>query len=407
MCHAIKRIVLFKDSKIVTGGTAGAVAAYTAADMIMLNAELYNDSALQKDAHLRMSMIGTLFHEATHSVQNILEVKGNGTTASNIMGGWNSTANQQAWRTIDELRLKKGLNKEWRRMHESFISLGWAQPYTGWSDSDATNAAIKAKLIGLNEDEIARAGGMSRYGRTKGSEDMAEMTAATKLRWLYKKQGVPRIRTTKEGRRILEPEDSACVALQDLGPSLPANYSAVFTKLNMLRQMGLITDEEYKECQGPGIDIKRDQQGMFFQQGEGNINHFAGNVTATIGTDEQGTYKFVFTSQGQLDFGDTTSKADATLTLTVGEAGIPLEEASWPRGIYSLAPAQGNDFRVFLPDAEAGSFEVFDGDVLIFESSSQSISGSIVIRRAMRWLAPVPVPQTFDPPLSVRFYISK
>ena len=53
------------------------------------------------------------------------------------------------------------------------------------------------------------------------------------------------------------------------------------------------------------------------------------------------------------------------------------------------------------------NFDVYEGQTLVAEASNERIAGSIVIQRAMRLQAPLPVPQTHDPPLVIRFAIQK
>jgi hypothetical protein len=60
-----------------------------------------------------------------------------------------------------------------------------------------------------------------------------------------------------------------------------------------------------------------------------------------------------------------------------------------------------------MPDAPAGSFDVTQGFVLVAEASNKKIDGSIVVQKVMRWLAPLPVPEVYDPPLVIRFMIEK
>ena len=413
MCQAVKRVAFMTNSNRVGGATRGAVDGGYAADMIILNADAYSEEALSTDPKLQLALMQTILHEGMHATDFLLSSRGTGTTPTTpieellgafyetfnkkfeVMGGWDFKALSEAWDAIDQLRLRKGFRLEWVRIQQAFRAKGWAGQYRPLS-RPASKEQIAA-LKGLGEDDVAQQAAMTRYGVTGPADDIAEMVAATKMHREYEAKGL----------RASDSSDAVgCRALRALpGPVLPADYAALFTKLRMMRQLELLTKEEYDDCVGPNIKVEVVQQGMNFD----NSTQFATAVSARIGTDPNhgDRWTFVFESKGELTFGDTVSPATGTIQLEVAAAGEPVEHASWPRGYYNLIPLKGNDFRVTLKDAPSGSFEVFDGDLLVFDASNDLIQGSIVVRRAMRWLAPVPVPQTFDPPLSVRFRIAK
>jgi hypothetical protein len=258
---------------------------------------------------------------------------------------------------------------------------------------------VIAKLKGMSPDDVAKGGGMSRYGRSKVSEDIAEMVAHAKTGPLFRAKGLEE-----------ESEDWGCRALRELdSSSLPANLSAVYTKLVFVRDLGLIDRDEFETCVGEGLsDRDRDLGPGFHVYQDGDYQRsFEMGVDAFMGPDSNdgGDFKFVLEAEGQASWDDMDTRAEVTLKIETGEAGRETEDYSWPRGVYTLAPGHGHDFRLYLPDAQAGSFESIDGFVLVTESSEESIRGSIFLRRAMRWLAPVPVPQTFDPPLGIQFNI--
>lgn len=78
---------------------------------------------------------------------------------------------------------------------------------------------------------------------------------------------------------------------------------------------------------------------------------------------------------------------------------------SWPRGVYRIQVDSPHAFTLRLDGAAAGNFDVTDGYVYVAESSGKLIDGALFVTAAFRLDAPLPVPQTFDPPLNVRFRI--
>ena len=75
--------------------------------------------------------------------------------------------------------------------------------------------------------------------------------------------------------------------------------------------------------------------------------------------------------------------------------------------LVALAVGQLDHVARQVDGARAANFDVYEGQALVAEASNERIAGSIVIQRAMRLQAPLPVPQTHDPPLVIRFAIQK
>ena len=106
--------------------------------------------------------------------------------------------------------------------------------------------------------------------------------------------------------------------------------------------------------------------------------------------------------------------AEAVLLLDLAPPLQDMALASWPRGLYPLDGSgsccsgvvtgnAGNAFEIVLPNDAAGTFQAYDGWLLVASASNERILGSVWIEHAWRPFAPSPVPQTFDPPLVVRF----
>jgi hypothetical protein len=169
----------------------------------------------------------------------------------------------------------------------------------------------------------------------------------------------------------------------------------------------MITQEAFDECvgnvgldvPGPGFHVYED--GLFKRS-------FDMAVTASIGLEDGASErKFFMNAEGRAGFDGMEYDAEIALELVVGDADVDISQISWPRGGYRLTPIDDDSFRLHLPDAPAGSFEATEGFVLVTASSNDLIEGSVVVQRSMRWLAPIPVPETYDPPLVFRFMIVK
>jgi hypothetical protein len=143
---------------------------------------------------------------------------------------------------------------------------------------------------------------------------------------------------------------------------------------------------------------------MHFWVEDEYLRSFGQGVTAQLGTLD-GRRVFEMMAEGQAEFGDASYPATGRLLIDLSPADTEIELVSWPRGVYTLAPQQPHAFQLRLDGAPAGNFDVIDGFVLVAESSSGAIAGSVFIRIAMRNQAPIPVPQTFDPPLTIQFRI--
>lgn len=396
LCAGISRIA-FVD---LGSGTAGQVNAH-AGDLVLLNAAVdygdglgFDELSLQAPGQ-RARLMHTIFHEGAHAAEWLLnstaEVEG-------YAGEWEPSERDLAAETVDRVRLRGGLAREWRRVHGAFFGLGWADSYLIPPFDEVQREHIR----GLGPAEMAEYGMMSMYATKQHHEDIADTVGWAMSAPLMREAGLP------DGPPPLV-NDYGCIAMRAHGEqSVPQDLSAVFTKLAFVRDLGLITPEVFDSCAGPNIGLEPDVEGITIVE-EGDVqNTFTTDPEAIIGTLDD-RYVFELTVHGTAQFGDESHAATLTLridlggtTNSLGEA-VPVEEVPWPRGIYSLAPGRPNHFELRMETAPAGDFDVTDGFVLVTEASNDRLLGSVFAREAWRPHAPVPVPQTFDPPLNFRF----
>jgi hypothetical protein len=387
LCQGVSRLAI---GNVPGDDGTGGIVKLAIGDLVLINVAVgYRDIDMARDVEKRLGMMRTILHEAAHSTEILLNAEGS--RPENFAGLWRPAQRSLAAATIERARLEKSLAVEWKRMHQSFVNSDWASRYP-------SNDGQKKKARERTAADVARAGFMSRYGGTNYADDIADMVAWTYMAKHNRAAGVP------EGDR--RTEDYGCQEMRrHQSRDLPSGLSALYSKMMLLRDLGMVHPEDVALCTGE-VGLPVEKRGLHFWEGGNLKNTFDTDVAARIATIGN-QYVFELTGSGWLKFGDEQYPADATLRLALDPASTPLKEVSWPRGIYPLALAGNNSFEVVLDGAPAGNFRVYDGFALVAEATNQRIVGSLFITRAMRLNAPLPVPQVFDPPLVVRFLIDK
>lgn len=386
LCQGVRRISLGVVPQ--SEGIAGAVQTRLTGDMMLINVrDSYSESSLVQDEYRRLQMMGTIFHEAAHSTDALINAQGS--VPENFTGDWILPARTLASQTIDRVRLEKGLRNEWRRFHESFRSLGWAMPH---QNSEAAREAV----YNWSSSQVNDAGFMSHYGATSLHDDIAEM-----VEWSYVTRIYLALGWTGRWSR-----DAACQEMRTHRErNLPSRFVTVYTKLMFLKDLGMIAEKDVKACMGPDIGPSVDTGGFHFWHDGNMLRSFDSNLTAKIGTNNAGDWIFEMQAEGEASFSQEMYPAKLQLRIGVDTAGVPLHKVAWPRGVYPLGISGNNTVRVLLDGAPAGNFDVKDGYVLVAEASNDRITGSIFVTVAMRLNAPLAVPQTWNPPLLIRFLI--
>ena len=325
--------------------------------------------------------VGTVVHEATHAAVHLLHTQVHeggcsfgpfGCDEPTDPSQWAPDAVSAASRAVDRLRLRSGFLTEWARLHAAFVEAGMAVDYGG-SPSPAGGSA-----------RIAGAGFMTPYGSTSPSEDVAELVAKAQT------QGIEG--ATFAGVAVsAEAEDFACQALGASGASLTQATAAVYTKLALLRDVGLLDESVFARCVGSaGIDT-RDATGAHFFGSDGYARSFD-HLEATLGRHAaSGRTVFQLEGSGRAGFGGEEHPAELVVRLDLADADEPIERVSWPRGIYRLGTG-ANSVSLMLDGASAGSFVASHGFVLVTTATAERIEGSIVLQRADRPFAPMGVP---------------
>jgi hypothetical protein len=388
LCQAVHHVA-FISFPLMEQYMAGAVLQIgLQGDFMIINVESnFDETTLASNEYYRVHLINAIIHESGHAAEALLNSEG---SSPGLYGGlWPESSRTLARRTIDKVRLRKGFGQEWRRVQDSFAQHDWASSYTpqGYV-TDATNE--------MTPGQVAHGGFMSRYGATSWWDDIAEFVALT-----YMSQDLVRVGQVGDRRK-----DLGCAQMQAYsGENVPANLSALYTKLLFIRDLGLVKAEDVAHCIGPKLGLQTTQKGFHLWL-DGNLRRsFTGDVKANINTETLGNRVFTLSADGEASFMDKTHPATLELRLNLGGTLDDLEDVAWPRGVYELGLVGDNNLYLRMEEAKAANFDVMDGFVLVSEASNDRIAGSAVVRKVMRMQAPIPVPEAYNPPLVIRFMI--
>ncbi|MEM9075205.1 MAG: hypothetical protein AAGE52_42295 [Myxococcota bacterium] len=399
-CAGISRIA-FVEIPMDTG-TAGLVSV-RAGDLVLLNVRAdydglnFGELSLQAPGQ-RARLEHVIFHEGGHAMEWLLNSE---VAPTQWVGEWSPTQRSLAAETVDRVRLRGGFGRAWRQLHGGFFGAGWAESYLL---GPALSPLQRQMIRGLDPEGMARYGMVSQYATKSHHEDIAETLSYPLSAPLMRAAGLP------DGPPP-QVNDYACIAMRDYAEAnVPQRLAAVYAKLLFLRDLGALTDEAVEACAGSAIGLEADTEGITILQDGAVQRTFTANPEAMIGTRDD-RYVFVMTVQGGAEFDGETFPAELRLELDLGGTSllgdeIPVEKIAWPRGLYELSSLQPHSFTLRLTGAPAGNFDVTDGFVLVTDATNERIVGSVFARQAFRGQAPVPVPQTFDPPLTFRFLLS-
>ncbi len=372
----------------------------------------FDDFSLQDD-RARALFEGVIMHEAAHTTTNLL-TEALREPGSEPNGIWAPTQRSMAEMTIERARMRGDFARLWGEMHDSFVDLGWADSYYEIPAREGeivieqqARIAARDAVFALRRDdppdEIVAAGFMSPYGGLNPHEDIAEF-ATWPIAWsLYEAAGVP------EGYGA-DRRGYACPRMSAHDSrGVPSGLAAPFTKMTFLRDLGFITERDYMRCVGSFLGLPNDTQGIEVYELGTLLNTF-GNVPEARIEERSDRFVFVFEARGSAELDGMPYAALLTLEIDLGPTTrdgmpIPLEEVSWPRGAFRISPLTPHVFRLRLADQPAGNFDVTDGFVLAAASSNDRLVGSVFVSQSFRNMAPVPVPQTFDPPLQFRYLL--
>lgn len=400
LCHGLSRIVLGSIKK--SGSTTGTTKQLSTGDMVLINVD--NDLVSFREEELeveknRLWMQFILMHEAGHDAEALLNTEGR--KPEEFKGKWPLASREIANETIARVRMKDNLRLEWQRTHYSFVHNDLALGYPPASDDTSLVAIFKRSAVqNRSRKEVAEGGFMSRYSGTWYNDDIADMVAWTYMGGPFFEGGIP-----PGKQRDLAREDFACQEMQSATEmGLPGRLAAVYTKLLYLKDLGMVRAEDVKACTGDHLGLPVEQPGFHVWEGSTKLRSFEHELEASIGT-KQGRRIFQMQAKGETIFDDKTYPATVRLQLNLAPESMPLEEVSWPRGYYELYNDGINNYTVRLDGAPAGNHIVFEGSVVVVEASRERIVGSVYMYVVLRPNAPFSVPQTFYPPLTIRFMI--
>lgn len=393
LCQSVGRIAFGHIPNNTT--LMGAVNSFGAGDLILINTggEL-DETSLEKMISRRLFLQRTIIHEAGHSAETLINLESS-TPPKGYAGAWGTPARAMAAKAIENARLKSGLTNEWKRLHRSFVNYGWAVNYPSrFEDPEARKQWTRR--------QVTDGGFMSWGGSKNWAEDIATFIGSTYLSQTiteaYREHGV------SEDLR----EDLGCQQMQAYDEkNLPARFAAIYTKLLFLQDLGLVNATDVRACMGDSLGLPIDGAGFEIWQGTHQLMRLSDNLTAGIGAHTLSNRVFVMKGSVEAGVVDKNYPAMLRLELDLGQRFDDIGEVSWPRGVYKLGPTSGNKLEVRLEGARQGSFDAIDGFTLVTQASNDRIAGSIVLYKVLRSHAPQPVPESFDPPLVVRFMIEK
>ncbi len=379
LCKGVSRIALVQE------GSPGLVTA-SEGDLMRINVTEF----LLGTVTGKLNFQSTVIHEATHATSFLLSAEGSIARDSSADSPlWSSSGQREsALTTIRDVRLEKGLIPEWGRMHQSFVDQGWAADYPSRLERLATRLLDEQQeaLERGTDQEVAEWGVMSRYGATRLTEDIAEMVSEAIMSEAYEAAG-------SSGA-----DDVACRIMRGhTGTGVPARYSALYTKLHFLKDLGLLTEEQVDRCTGM-VQLEGTPPGFTFRREGSPPNEYTSGVDVALGI--RGDYwVFQITASGMLTFGDMTYPATARLSVTVDPTSVPERLVSLPRGVYVL---DLDNYAVTIEADGAPNFSLDVGYILVSESSVDGVAGSVYATGGTRFSVP-PVDEVFDPPYVVNF----
>ncbi|MBY6204153.1 hypothetical protein [Halomonas denitrificans] len=351
-------------------------------DLVYLNTWSYlpwNRTVVNQSRGQRGRAIQRFIHESTHAAIRLLQSQQKAEPyrfrqerANPAL--WPADVRQLADEVVARNRLDTGVIREWQRIHEAFVAVGMAEPYLDddWTSNEGANAAY-----------LAGAGWMSAYGGEQAIEDIAEMTS-----WAI-------IRDAPDN-----PEDHACQVMNERsGASIRSADAAVFTKLGFVRTLGFIDESHYRDCVGAlTIDAPDDGFHSFVGgeasrrytenpragvgRGEGDDEQWLiANITAD-GTAETSAGEFAATIRLQLN---VTPLVDAITDpgKRADRLAIPLEDVSYPRGVYLVGFRHGPINRLQITNRADDKLimDVGQGIALVGLASTDGIVGSVAVQR--------------------------
>ena len=327
-----------------------------------------------------------ILHEAAHSADYLLQRYGSddyNLMEKGLMTAprWDAASERMAEEIVERNRLEKGLLQEWWRIQGAFFEFGRAADYHG-----------QGRQVTLTPDAIVKGGFMSEYGGHQVADDIAEMTAWALVGDAMRYAVVDAVYgETPEGPVM----DHACAILQSQpGPGIEIEYAAAYTKLGLLQTTGFISEEAYLRCVG-NLKVRGSGQGFFTHRSDQPARSYTGDVNWKIGkrADSDGEildsspFVFEMTARGTAQVtSDGEVPVIVTLRLAVAGRDADLEDASFPRGLYSVGVDKpDNQLIIIRTDNDKTVMEVTHGLALVARGSADLVEGSLVVQKYLNY----------------------
>ncbi|REJ78801.1 MAG: hypothetical protein DWQ47_04990 [Acidobacteria bacterium] len=363
------------------------------------NSEQRAKDKLAADLRVWPETIQAIVHEAAHCATYLIDSVTEGTTQRQA---WEAGAVAAAREIVESTRLKGGLLKEWNRVNESF------------EDADLGGEYDETRL---QDSSIEPPGGFfTNYGGHSPEEDIAETASWLAFLPFHKEFKLADIETLDIGfypdLRPAYPSNTACEQLSATDTvTIPGGLAAVFTKMNFLVDLGLVTEDDFRSCIGTGkIGLQR-------AGSETGFEVFGGADRRIINE-----YKTGFTMLRKEDSvwiaGKNSITREGKEYPAILELSLRIEDDGYPRGLYEIVACKAflnPTVERLLPDADASmhlwvqgvpsnSFCAFTALVLVTRARRGLLEGAVVLQRLIKLSVP-PVPEKPDPPVIYTFVV--
>lgn len=332
-------------------------------------------------------VIHSVFHEAFHCATYLLEAaKGDSGTAN---GPWPPAAVAEARTALTRTETTGGFVQEWIRLNREFYETGLEEAY------DSSRTGRKA---------APPEGFMTYYGGHSPGEDIAETAS-----W---PAAMPLFDAAYGGvKPDLSDWKYACPKLAEYqGKGIPGEFAALYTKLQFLVDVGLMTEEAMSNCIGSGtMGLERNPGEVGFQFFE--YQTWKPLTAYRVDVQSRRTADHLWLS----GWGTLHHKGKSYKTLI--ELQFAVDEGSLPRGVYTITKC--NDFapasklyaspvlfRRRIPDNPSQSICAYDAIALVSRATTKVIEGSVFVRKVWKFSKP-PVPEVSGFPVHVVFGFEK
>jgi hypothetical protein len=391
---------------------------------------------LKKNLTIWLDGMKTMIHESMHAATYLLENSTKGdpintrcrvaylnilTDEDYIPDRWDAPATRAAEENIEKMGLQEGFIGEWCRMHKQFVEAKLSEEYDPALTVDNPTARPLKGFI-------------SEYGRADPYEEIAEIASLIQFNHHNSLDPLtvidlphldPNIVVEADRRRyghveITRDYHNVCKeqlqTTQKLGLK---DLAALYTKINLLLDLGFITKDAYNTCIGTGkvglenggkvttgFHVLDFETGAFKHSYElTNIGH----APVSSGSDER---SFILIGKGSIEDGGKVNNMDMWLRFNKTITNESEKKYNLPRGIYKLDwnwqlfPGQAKvtpcpplfsetdaplTFYVNVEDAPSRSFCTVIGQILVTRSSKDFFEATLYAHKVLKRVGGSPV----------------